>query len=129
MRLLTIYLESVELRGNEYGVTMIVGGQLVSGVLTPLRRFEEWQERSFAISELHGGRVSFELESIAPLTPEESAAIAAEHADTPSTPDEPFEFGCLRDARIHGGDGSAMSVPFLVFRADDVSALSPSVPM
>ena len=128
MRLLTIYLEAVELRGSEYGVTMIVGGQLVSGVLTPLRRFEAWQERSFAISELHGGRVAFELEPIAPLTPEESAAIAAEHADTPSTPDEPFEFGCLRDARVHGG-GGAMPLPFLVFRADDVSALSPSVPL
>ena len=128
--LLDKWLRLVHSTGCEVGVTLLVSGRVVSGLLTPVQRFTRW-ENEVTMRAVHGGG-QFRLPSpgLGPPTKEECQAIVDEwEALERNEADEPdakgWAFCCLRNAEVFDAiEGSQVKFPMLMVAMSKVAAYS-----
>jgi hypothetical protein len=110
MRFLTDAIAyTVESSGEEVGVTVVVDGRIIDGILTPLMQYDDWVLRNMAIAvETGSGPIEMSSEKPSSALKERIVAAwarrmrAAGFVNGEVIP-VPFPWVCLRDAIIESG--------------------------
>jgi hypothetical protein len=123
--MLEIYIRAAETRGTERGVTLVVGGMPIKGIMTPRERFAAWTSETSARSELAGGATALPAIEIPPLTDEERERIREEWAEVTELD---LTYFCLRNAEMKSGaHGEIERYRYLLIRTEAVDAFCPGV--
>jgi hypothetical protein len=135
------WVRIIERQAREIGVTLVVHGVLITGIMTPFRRYGRWATEVFQRALLSGG--SFEVPSgeMHELTATEADRLRAEWKELEDeerkseglAPDEEVEldmdlsYFCLRNANIHAGvvPTSWFTLPYVLIRTASVDAFTP----
>lgn len=120
-RLTDPFVQMVEQEGSEIGVTLIVAGRVVSGILTPRKRYFDWLRDSMDRT-LKAGGTATAIEEVGPMSEQQQdevrAAFLELHGDDP---DLSFRELALRDVSL---DYGRASLPFLLVETDFVAAMT-----
>jgi hypothetical protein len=133
MHPITEWIRYVEENGVELPLTVVTGGTIISGNLSPFARYERWCEEIDHRTRLAGGRLELEIVKLPPLTDEETAelreqwqtrleAARAEHG-FPTDDEVPpglLDYFCLSNARMR-----TMTYEFIVVHTASVGAFFP----
>jgi hypothetical protein len=135
-----LWVRLVETQASEIGVTVVMHGVVITGVMTPYERFARWTQEVFHRAARGGGRFGLPKAEMLPLTPEEVERIRAEwkaredevrSADGLSPDDDvdldlDLSYFCLRDAVVRAGHPDTwFTVPYLLLRTTSVDAFFP----
>ena len=132
-RLTDYYVALAEKKGVELGVTLIVGGAVVSGYLTPSVHYANWiQEQIEAKS--GGGNAIFpesvplqtqhEMQRAATYWREQRAGEGGADAGQTVTPNDDFPFFTLKNATIFVSRDMVSNHAFLRVNADQVGSVA-----
>jgi hypothetical protein len=133
MHPLTEWIRYVEENGSEVAVTVVIGGTVISGMLSPFARYERWGKEIDQRTRLAGGAVTLPNIKLPPLTAEERAefreqwqvrlaAARAEHG-YPADDDVPpglLDYFCLANARMR-----TVTYEFIIVHTASVGAFFP----
>lgn len=130
--LVDVWLRVVHQLGVEFGVTMLVSGRIVTGLLTPVQRYRRW-EREVTTRAIRG-RGTFALPSLdlPGISSAEAEEVRKEWPDlkTELDGDEKeqgaFAYLCLRNAQIRDG-GQVLRFPMLLVSTQAVHTFMPGV--
>jgi hypothetical protein len=131
------FVRLVESNGCEIGVTVVVGGTVIEGVMCPVARLAEWQTETINRFLLGEGN-SFAATDMPPPTPQRKEAVRADFEERTRGyreqhgTDAPMSFRtfALRNAIVHtGSDGSQWTHhPYLLVDAQRVAAIALGTP-
>ena len=122
-KILEAWLKQVEEKPIEIGVTLLVSGRIVSGMLTPLCRYEKWQTEVLHRALLKGGKFPVPSSKIPPLTKKQMEDISKHPRKWDVDSVAPVL--CLRDVEIQTGvPASWEKRSFLLVSADSVDAFA-----
>jgi hypothetical protein len=133
MHPLTEWIRYVEENASEVAVTVVIGGTVISGMLSPFARYERWCKEIDRRTRLAGGAVTLPNIKLPPLTAEERAefreqwearlaAARAEHG-YPTDGEVPaglLDYFCLSNARMR-----TTTYEFIVVQTASVGAFFP----
>ena len=126
--MLDLWLSLVHQFGVEVQVTLLASGHRITGHLTPIQRYTEWQREVFSRAALEKGFTLPSLE-LPPITPEQTAKVKAAWPEMEKQIGETgFATLCLRNAKVH--EPMPMhnwSCPFLLVATGAVAAFFPGV--
>jgi hypothetical protein len=126
--LLETWIDHVNETGTEYGVTLLVGGWIVTGHITPMLRYRDWLKEVGRRATITKGRHRLPGGGIGPISENQAAKARAEweNAEEESLESSGVRF-CVRDAAIatSGASEGWGHLPFLVVKLSSVDAFSP----
>lgn len=127
--LLETWVQAVSESGEEYGVTLLVSGCLVTGHLTPMLRYHDWLRETGRRASLDPRHRRLPAGKIGPITEQQASRARAEWQAGARDFEQlqPPRRLCLRDAAV-GQPGSTTDwarLPFLVVDLGAVAAFSP----
>jgi hypothetical protein len=133
MRNLYIYLRLVEATGSEVGVTLLVSGVLITGILTPWARYTAWTKEITMRAVHERGPQGLPDVPMGPITPEITERVRAQwKADAAEAGMNPDDFEpeyrefALRDVEIRAGMKPLWAkAPYLVLATSEVAAFTP----
>lgn len=101
-------VQSVESTGTEVSITLVVQGVVITGHLTPMRRFQDWFSEAVARTSLGGGKAKLtgKMEPISDELSEEIARNWEERlSEMGADDDEAVSFNsfALRNATVQAG--------------------------
>ncbi|MGH7527260.1 MAG: hypothetical protein ACREMX_11210 [Gemmatimonadales bacterium] len=132
----------VETLAYECGATVVMGGVVITGIMTPFERYGRWAREVHMRAGLAGGKFPIPPGEMLPLSAEEVERIrlawaAIEDEERKSRgigEDEEFEleldlaYFCLRNAEVRAGlPATWLQVPYLLLRTAAVDAFFPSI--
>jgi len=128
----------VESTGNEVGMTLLVGGVTISGILTPIRQYVDWLTEVMNRAHHEGGQMSLPPTEMPTMTEQQSQRVRDEWGDGGLTPageslDDPIAErgpGCvLRNAEVRppGPKRYWQTYPYLLVQINAVDAILPVV--
>ena len=126
--LLETWIDQVNETGSEYGVTLLVGGWIVTGHLAPMVRYRDWLKEVGRRASITKGRHRLPGGPIGPISEQQAARARAEWE---KSSEESLELSgvrfCVRDAAIatSGTSDGWSYLPFLVVKLASVDAFSP----
>ena len=133
MHPLTEWIRYSEENGVEFPMTVIAGGMIISGNLSPFARYERWCKEIDRRTRLAGGAVTLPNIKLPPLTAEEraefreqwEARLAAARAERgyPTDDDVPpglLDYFCLSNAKMR-----TVTYEFIVVQTASVGAFFP----
>jgi hypothetical protein len=135
-----LWVRLVETQASEIGVTVVMHGVVITGVMTPYERFARWTQEVFQRAAHSGGRFGLPNAEMLPPTPDEVERIRAEwkaredevrSAEGLGPDDEvdldlDLSYFCLRDALVRAGHPDTwFTVPYLLLRTTSVDAFFP----
>jgi hypothetical protein len=135
---IAFYFELVESHGVEIGLTLVVSGVVIVGVLTPRLRYRRWRDELFHRALLGKGQFRIPESEIPPISDSLRAEVVAEwertNAEASATGSDPEEietvvdYCCLRNAEIRAGMAmNWVTAPFLAITASSIDAVYPGV--
>jgi hypothetical protein len=123
------WVQVAEATGGEVGLTVLVSGVLVTGMLTPWPRYAAWSKEVTMRGMHETGPQALPDIPMGPISPEQAerarADYAAELSESGFDADETPEFPqfAMRDVTIRTGAGATwVRVPYLVVDTASVSA-------
>ena len=134
--ILNRWIRYVESTGNEVGMTLLVGGTTISGVLTPISRYADWLTEVMNRADHEGGEMSLPPVEMPAITEQQSLRAREEWGDGGLTPggeglDDPVGErgpGCvLRNAEVRppGPKMYWQTYPYLLIQINAVDAILP----
>ena len=127
------WVRYVESTGNEVGMTLLIGGTTISGILTSALRYDDWLKEVMYRAQHEGGMLSLPDVEMLPITEETSQRVRDAWMEAgipePESPDDPLGPGCvLRNAEVRP-PGPAMqwrTYPYLMVQVSAVDAILPA---
>jgi hypothetical protein len=128
--LLSTWIEIVNETGEEYGVTLLVAGSIITGHLTPTLRYRDWLREVGRRASITRSRQRLPGGGIGPISEQQAARVRAEREGDDLLGGNAAAGGqyfCLRDAAVGrpGNDEGWTHLPFMVLRLDSVAGFSP----
>ena len=125
------WLRIVHKTAAEVQVTLLVSGHRITGTLTPIQRYSDWELEVFsraALEEEGFGLPSLELP---PITPQQAERVIADWPNVEKDLEahgRGFDMLCLRNATVHEQmPKNSWSCPLLLVATDAVVAFMPGV--
>jgi hypothetical protein len=129
------YIRLVESAGQELAVTIMVGGVVITGMLTPWDRYQTWQKEVLMRAARAGGKAILPSDPMAPISPTESERargkwdqkLREEGVDADDEDVEVvFRNFAVRDARVEAGvPMNWVTYPYLAVNAEAVQTFFP----
>ena len=134
--ILNRWIRYVESTGNEVGMTLLVGGTTISGILTPVRRYADWLAEVMNRADHEGGEMSLPTIEMPEITEQQSQRARDDWGEGGLTPggeslDDPVRErgpGCvLRNAEVRppGPKTYWQTYPYLLIQINSVDAILP----
>jgi hypothetical protein len=128
-RLIDSWLRVVHSTGSEVQVTLLVSGRRITGHLTPIQRYNEWEREVFSRAAREKGTFTLPTLELPPITPQMVQRVVADWPKMEKDLDTPgggFALLCLRNATVHEAmPRNDWSCPLLLVATDAVAAFMP----
>lgn len=115
---------TVNQMGCEIGVTVLCGGVMITGMVTPVHLFNPWLKEVVTRAGLAGGTFSLPSGQVPPPTPSQLAAAKAKFDETGSPDPDHQPVVVLRNAVVLTAQ-TAIPMPYMVIEMAHVAAWMP----
>ena len=123
-----LWLSTVYQHGIEVSVTLIVSGKRVTGLLSPVQRYLDWQEEVFARALSNHGQFKIPSTELGPMSESQRESIVARWPEMEARlqeSNESFPVLCIRNAEVQESSAAYnWRMPFLLIPAEHVAAFS-----
>lgn len=130
------WLRIVHSTGAEISVTLLVSGRVVTGMLTPMQRWDVWEREVFRRTLLEeGGQFRLPSQEVDPPSEElvervksEWESLEAEFYDD-SSDTQGFAIAYLRNATVHSAvrGSHELRMPMLMVHVHSIAACTPGI--
>lgn len=128
------WLRAVHATGVEISVTLLVSGRLITGMLTPIQRYEDWEREVLRRAFLEGGKFTLPSVELSPITADYSEKVRKAWPDLErelyddSREAKGFAYLCLRNATVHEPiPAASLKSPFVLVAVDAIAAFTPGI--